>query len=79
MQTSKKNYKDYVLRSHYFCYSNNNFFSCIFSLIQHELKRGDVAKSIQCYMRETGASEEDARQHIQDLVTSTWMKIVKYS
>ncbi|KAK9220867.1 hypothetical protein WN944_009291 [Citrus x changshan-huyou] len=45
----------------------------------HELKRGDVAKSIQCYMRETGASEEDARQHIQDLVTSTWMKIVKYS
>lgn len=26
-------------------------------------------------MRETGASEEDARQHIQDLVTSTWMKM----
>ncbi|KAF3432677.1 hypothetical protein FNV43_RR23779 [Rhamnella rubrinervis] len=30
-----------------------------------ELKRGDVVKSIQCYMHQSGASEEDAREHIK--------------
>ncbi|XP_031270973.1 terpene synthase 10-like [Pistacia vera] len=40
-----------------------------------ELKRGDVAKSIQCYMHETGASEEDAREHIQEMITEIWMKM----
>ncbi|KAJ0081954.1 hypothetical protein Patl1_10192 [Pistacia atlantica] len=40
-----------------------------------ELKRGDVAKSIQCYMHETGASEEDSREHIQEMITEIWMKM----
>ncbi|XVF25950.1 hypothetical protein REPUB_Repub13aG0258200 [Reevesia pubescens] len=31
-----------------------------------ELKRGDVAKSIQCYMHENGVSEEAAREHIRN-------------
>ncbi|GLT68362.1 hypothetical protein SLA2020_406040 [Shorea laevis] len=42
-----------------------------------EIKRGDVPKSIQCYMQETGASEEDAREYIQDLVGITWKKMNK--
>ena len=42
-----------------------------------ELKRGDVAKSIQCYMHETGANEKDAREHIREMITGTWMKMNK--
>ncbi|KAL6987030.1 lysase, partial [Sarracenia purpurea var. burkii] len=40
-----------------------------------EIKRGDVPKSIQCYMHETGASEEDARQHIKSLIDDTWKEL----
>ncbi|RVW66249.1 (-)-alpha-terpineol synthase [Vitis vinifera] len=40
-----------------------------------ELKRGDVPKSIQCYMYETGASEEEARKHISYLIGETWKKL----
>ncbi|KAI3852796.1 hypothetical protein MKX03_028630 [Papaver bracteatum] len=40
-----------------------------------ELERGDVAKSIQCYMHETGASEFVARQHIQHLISASWKKM----
>jgi len=36
------------------------------------LKRGDVSKSIQCYMNEKGASEEEAREHITFLIKETW-------
>ncbi|CAI9783887.1 unnamed protein product [Fraxinus pennsylvanica] len=42
-----------------------------------ELKRGDVPKSIQCYMNDTGCSEEDARDHIQNLVDVTLKKLNK--
>jgi (-)-alpha-terpineol synthase len=42
---------------------------------QHELERGDVPKSIQCYMNETGASEEDAREYIRSLISETWKKM----
>ncbi len=42
---------------------------------QDELKRGDVPKSIQCYMNETGASEEDAREYIRCLISATWKKM----
>ncbi|KAH7538413.1 hypothetical protein FEM48_Zijuj03G0196800 [Ziziphus jujuba var. spinosa] len=31
----------------------------------YEIKRGDVPKIIQCYIKETGASEADAREHIR--------------
>nr|QWQ79599.1 TPS41 [Juglans sigillata] len=40
-----------------------------------ELKRGDNPKSIQCYMKDTGASEEDARQHMKSLISTTWKTI----
>ncbi|KAF2293436.1 hypothetical protein GH714_001779 [Hevea brasiliensis] len=42
-----------------------------------ELKRGDVPKSIQCYMHETGASEAKARDHIRFLIGETWKKMNK--
>ncbi|XP_030935776.1 myrcene synthase, chloroplastic-like [Quercus lobata] len=40
-----------------------------------EIKRGDVPKSIQCYMNETGASEEDAREYIRCMISATWKKM----
>nr|AWF79082.1 terpene synthase [Pelargonium graveolens] len=40
-----------------------------------ELQRGDVPKSIQCYMNESGASEEEARDHIRHLINVTWNKM----
>ncbi|KAJ9178991.1 hypothetical protein P3X46_010826 [Hevea brasiliensis] len=43
-----------------------------------ELKRGDIPKSIQCYMKGTGASEEEARKHIRNLIREAWMKINEY-
>ncbi|CAA2977601.1 terpene synthase 10-like [Olea europaea subsp. europaea] len=42
-----------------------------------ELERGDVPKSIQCYMNETGASEDESRKHIRFLICETWKKINK--
>ncbi|MBA0880402.1 hypothetical protein Goshw_015105 [Gossypium schwendimanii] len=43
----------------------------------HEQKRGDVPKSVQCYMYESGVSEEEAREHIKKLIDATWKKINK--
>jgi len=40
-----------------------------------EMKRGDNPKSIQCYMYETGASEEDACKYIKYLIGETWKKM----
>ncbi|KAF8100391.1 hypothetical protein N665_0225s0009 [Sinapis alba] len=37
-----------------------------------ELARGDVLKSIQCYMHETGASGKEARAHVQQMICETW-------
>ncbi|KFK35063.1 hypothetical protein AALP_AA5G230300 [Arabis alpina] len=37
-----------------------------------ELARGDVLKSVQCYMHETGASEEKARAHVHQMISDTW-------
>ncbi|XP_077250101.1 alpha-terpineol synthase, chloroplastic-like [Tasmannia lanceolata] len=42
-----------------------------------ELERGDVSKSIQCYMHETGATEEVAREHIRGLINDLWKKLNK--
>ncbi|XP_041011494.1 myrcene synthase, chloroplastic-like [Juglans microcarpa x Juglans regia] len=39
-----------------------------------EVERGDVPKSIQCHMNDTGASEEDAREYIRSLIGTTWKK-----
>ncbi|CAF2002673.1 1,8-cineole synthase 1, chloroplastic isoform X1 [Brassica napus] len=40
-----------------------------------ELARGDVLKSAQCYMHETGASEEEAHAHVQQMICDTWDEI----
>ncbi|KAK6268905.1 hypothetical protein QUC31_013065 [Theobroma cacao] len=40
-----------------------------------KLKRGDVAKSIQCYMHENDVSEEAAREHIRNLMREAWKKV----
>ncbi|EXB31237.1 Myrcene synthase [Morus notabilis] len=40
-----------------------------------EIKRGDVPKSIQCYMHEAGVSEDEARQHIKWLISETWKQM----
>uniref|UniRef100_A0A0D3DAV0 Terpene synthase metal-binding domain-containing protein n=2 Tax=Brassica TaxID=3705 RepID=A0A0D3DAV0_BRAOL len=39
---------------------------------QDELARGDVLKSVHCYMHETGASEKEARAHVQQMISDTW-------
>ncbi|KDP30235.1 hypothetical protein JCGZ_17017 [Jatropha curcas] len=40
-----------------------------------ESKRGDVIKSIQCYMIKENASEEEAKEHIKGLIRHSWKKL----
>ncbi|KAE9457781.1 hypothetical protein C3L33_10323, partial [Rhododendron williamsianum] len=40
-----------------------------------EIMRGDVAKSIQCYMNERSVTEEQAQDHIKGLVRESWRKL----
>ncbi|KAI5604244.1 hypothetical protein BDE02_01G275300 [Populus trichocarpa] len=40
-----------------------------------EIARGDNPKSIQCYMHETGATEQEAREHVRYLIHETWKKL----
>ncbi|XP_042487138.1 alpha-terpineol synthase, chloroplastic-like isoform X2 [Macadamia integrifolia] len=40
-----------------------------------ELERGDVLKSIQSYMYQTGASKEVACEYIRNMIDETWKKI----
>ncbi len=42
-----------------------------------EMARGDVPKSIQCYMHEKSVSEENAREHINHLINESWKKMNK--
>ncbi|KAL3850141.1 hypothetical protein ACJIZ3_012023 [Penstemon smallii] len=44
-----------------------------------EMMKGDVAKSVQCYMHENDCSEEDARKYVNYLVGETWKKVNKES
>ncbi|KAK6934150.1 Terpene synthase, metal-binding domain, partial [Dillenia turbinata] len=37
-----------------------------------ELARGDVLKAVQCYMNDTGASEEVGRDYINHMIHDTW-------
>ncbi|KAL0384410.1 UNVERIFIED_CONTAM: (+)-sabinene synthase, chloroplastic [Sesamum radiatum] len=37
-----------------------------------ELKRGDVPKSIECYMNESGGSREEAVEYIRFVIGETW-------
>ncbi|KAH7666196.1 (-)-alpha-terpineol synthase protein [Dioscorea alata] len=40
-----------------------------------EVNRGDVKKSIQCYMHEKGVSETIAREYVKDLIRETWKEL----
>ncbi|KAF3448348.1 hypothetical protein FNV43_RR09061 [Rhamnella rubrinervis] len=40
-----------------------------------EMKRGDIPKSIQCYMHQTGASEDDAREYVKHMISETWKRL----
>ncbi|KAB2610590.1 terpene synthase 9 [Pyrus ussuriensis x Pyrus communis] len=40
-----------------------------------ESERGDVAKSVECCMKERGISEEEAQDCINELISSSWKKI----
>ncbi|PIN07401.1 Myrcene synthase [Handroanthus impetiginosus] len=40
-----------------------------------ELERGDVSKSIQCYMNETGASDQKAQKAMRLLIWEAWKKL----
>ncbi|THG13153.1 hypothetical protein TEA_012692 [Camellia sinensis var. sinensis] len=40
-----------------------------------EVKQGVIPKSIQIYMHETGVSTEDAKEHINYLISEAWKKI----
>ncbi|KAI3515703.1 hypothetical protein L1887_14606 [Cichorium endivia] len=42
-----------------------------------ESARGDVPKSIQCYMHETGATKNEARSYIEQLINKTWKNLNK--
>ncbi|XP_027155596.1 terpene synthase 10-like [Coffea eugenioides] len=44
-----------------------------------EMKRGDVPKLVQCYMKEAGCSEEESREHVWFLLRETWKKMNKDS
>ncbi|XP_017972632.1 PREDICTED: (-)-alpha-terpineol synthase-like [Theobroma cacao] len=63
-------------------YSNIIYYFCLICRLVNdletssdELKRGDVSKSIQCYIHETGTSEEEARRHIRKLIDATWRRM----
>ncbi|XP_044497614.1 (R)-limonene synthase 1, chloroplastic-like [Mangifera indica] len=43
-----------------------------------EVARGDVPKSVQCYMNDTNCSEEASREHMKHLVRQMWKKINFY-
>ncbi|KAJ6917329.1 terpene synthase 9 [Populus alba x Populus x berolinensis] len=42
-----------------------------------ESERGDVTKSIQCYMIEKGASEKESKEHIKGLISQAWKELNK--
>ncbi|KAI4324174.1 hypothetical protein L6164_023731 [Bauhinia variegata] len=42
---------------------------------KREMETGDIPRSVQCYMHETGASEAYAREHIKSIICTTWKKI----
>ncbi|RZC85098.1 hypothetical protein C5167_047882 [Papaver somniferum] len=40
-----------------------------------EIKRGEVASSIFCYMQEKNVSEKDAREHVKGLIMEMWKEM----
>ena len=39
------------------------------------MERGDVPKSIECYMHERGVSENEAMQHVKYLMREAWKQL----
>ncbi|XP_028771258.1 terpene synthase 10-like [Neltuma alba] len=44
---------------------------------KREKETGDIPKAVECYISETGASDADARRHMNSLICETWKKINK--
>ncbi|WJX25782.1 hypothetical protein P8452_14787 [Trifolium repens] len=44
---------------------------------KREKETGDIPKSIQCYMNETGASEEEACEYVKSMMRTLWKKMNK--
>ncbi|KAK7271343.1 hypothetical protein RJT34_27155 [Clitoria ternatea] len=42
---------------------------------QQEIKTGDVPKSTECYMKESGATEAEARRHVRSIISTIWKKM----
>ncbi|XP_047339822.1 (-)-alpha-terpineol synthase-like [Impatiens glandulifera] len=42
---------------------------------KNEMERGDILKSVQIYMHETDASEEESQEQIKKLIGKAWKKI----
>ncbi|XP_022746844.1 probable terpene synthase 9 [Durio zibethinus] len=40
-----------------------------------EMERGDIPKAVQSYMIEKGVSEEEARDHVKNMISYSWKKI----
>lgn len=48
---------------------------CVCFRCKDELARGDVPKSAQCYMHETGASKEQVHAYVRQMICDTWGKM----
>ncbi|KAM0048233.1 putative beta-farnesene synthase [Helianthus debilis subsp. tardiflorus] len=51
----------------------------ILKYFQEEQERGHVASSIECYQKETGASEKEACEFISNMVEDAWKAINRES
>ena len=47
---------------------------CVFIISKAEVSRGDVTKSVQCYMIKESATEE-VQDHIKGLISFAWRKL----
>ncbi|XP_026423934.1 exo-alpha-bergamotene synthase-like isoform X1 [Papaver somniferum] len=82
--TTNRNISDDVLQA----FENNHpliYYSCLLCRLSNdlatssaEIKRGEVASSIYCYMQETNVSEEDAREHVKSLIHETFKGMNRY-
>ncbi|RZS29197.1 hypothetical protein BHM03_00062899 [Ensete ventricosum] len=53
-------------------FSSVSLLLLLFSVPQAEMVRGDVPKSIQCYMHERNVSEDVAREKVRELIRVNW-------
>nr|L0HAM7.1 RecName: Full=Sabinene hydrate synthase, chloroplastic; AltName: Full=Terpene synthase 6; Short=TvTPS6; Flags: Precursor [Thymus vulgaris]AGA96119.1 terpene synthase 6 [Thymus vulgaris] len=42
---------------------------------QYEVETGDVPKAVQCYIKDTNASEEEAREHVRFMIGEVWKEL----